>query len=170
LTVEFKEGLAARLPVLHPARWVYTGVNGWLLPFVLNQSDLNFGRHGLLDTAVNWPLGTASCAVLLVVLGVTLRYYGRVVLARGREECFSSASFPALGSFLALTFVATGLAIYFESFLYSPMVIPVLMVCAVRALTESKIPAWCFWVISIIWIANAGQQVQVFRAALSQIA
>ncbi len=166
-TVTFKAGLAENLPIWSPFRWAYSGLNGWVVPFVLNQADLNFGRSAFLDTARNIPLGLMSCISVVSVMGATLFHYGSSYFRQVKTVGLVPQQIPALPAFLLLSLAATTLAAYFESFLYSPMVIPVLSLLVVRAVHAIRAPWYAYWIIAAIWLGNSSQQILAFRSLLN---
>ena len=166
LTVQFKGRMAENLSVFHPARWAYTLVNGWLAPFVLNQPHLNFGRSAVIESAARFPLGTASAVLLAILAGRLVWTAASACLVRWRAGAPWSEQVSSEAVYLAMVFIAGGLALYYESFLYSPMTIPVLIGLAFRALPASGVAVALAWTTVIVWTLNTAQQLIVFRSAL----
>ena len=78
------------------------------------------------------------------------------------------AAFPGHAMYLGATFIATGLALYYESFLYSPLVLPILLGLLVRSHAASPRRVAFAWAVVAVWAANAAQQIATFRGALGQ--
>jgi len=141
-------------------------VNGWLAPFVLNQPDLNFGRRAMLDTVREVPFGTLSVCALAALVAIVMRHQYRVI-ADGLNATGSwLQQLSGDGVYLLLVFVAAGLALYYESFLYSQMIIPLLLVFVLRALRPLRSGVLLMWMVSAVWGINSAQQILTFRRAL----
>ena len=127
--MQFKARLGENLSIIHPGRWAYNGLNGWLAPFVLNQPHLNFGRHAVLDSALNIPLGTGAVVALAAVGTLVVRDQWKQITSQRLIE-----QLPGTACYLGAVFVATGLALYYESFLYAALVVPLLLTYALTSL------------------------------------
>ena len=167
-TFAFKSGFTENLPLLHPARWAYNGANVLALPFVLNQQVLNFGRMAILDSAMRLPLGTAAVAALGAAWLGALAEIMRRVRAASLAVTLRDASLDGELVYLALAFVATGVALYYESFLYATMMTPILLAVLARASERLGPPGWLVWTVVAVWVLNAAQQIATFRSLLDQ--
>jgi hypothetical protein len=165
-TVRFKARMAENLSVIHPARWAYNGVNGWIAPFVLNQPDLNFGRMAVVDSARAFPLGTMAVVTFVVLAGIVLRHQYRTVMAGVRETGSWFAQMSGIGLYLIAIFLASGLSLYYESFLYSGLYVPILLLFTVRALAGMRYGVVIMWVAAVIFALNAAQQIATYRGQL----
>ena len=165
-TIAFKERLAENLSIVHPMRWAYNAANGWFAPFVLNQPDLNFGRYAMIDSVRTFPLGSIAVAVQAFVVFMVGRDVYRQ--ARAHTSWSSALRGGAMGTsvYLVVIFIATGLALYYESFLYAQMFVPILFLLLLRALPPGRTGVGMMWVITIAWGLNSAQQMLSFRAAL----
>lgn len=166
VTAGFKEGMPENLGIAHPGRWIYSGFNGWLLPFVLNQSQVNFSYMAWFDSARNLPLGTLAVACQLGLLASI----GRMLWTQwypardGSPPRWQRVAGPVI--FLALMYVLETLALYYETFLYSPMIVSVVMWYALKSLHGYRRASAMTWLVAIILIANATQQLWVYRSLL----
>jgi hypothetical protein len=165
-TLRFKARMAENLSVFHPMRWAYNAVNGWIAPFVLNQHDLNFGRTAVLDSARAFPLGTLAVACFAVLAGHVLRFQFRECLAAVRKTGSWIAQVSGIGLYLALVFIATGLSLYYESFLYAGLFLPILILLLLRSLAGVRAGAAIMWIATAILALNAAQQIATYRGLL----
>ena len=165
-TLRFKARMAENLSVFHPARWAYNAVNGWIAPFVLNQQYLNFGRTAVLDSARAFPLGTLAIACFAVLAFSVVRFQFREVVAGARATGSWIGQVSGTGLYLALVFISTGLALYYESFLYTALILPILLTLALRSLAGTRWGVAFMWIAAAIFAANAAQQILHYRAQL----
>lgn len=164
-TVSFKARMGENLAIANPFRWAYAFVNGLLVPFVLNQHDLNFSYRALPDGVRAFPLGTAAVIALIGLSLGLVRHLWRIAIEAWRTGAWASCiTGPAI--YLAAAFVATGLALYYESFLYSPLFVPLLLVFALWSLSASPYGRPIMWASAAVWAASATQQILYFRGAL----
>jgi hypothetical protein len=167
LTLKFKDGLPENLPLLHPGRWIYNAANGWVAPFVLNQRELNFGRYAVLDSARQLPLGALALLAFGCVAATTLWHHwirAKSRPKRGNDQWLDSVSNQII--YLILIFLATGLAAYYEAFLYSQLIVPVLLVAVVSALSKQRLGSIMMWTVTLVLALNSIQQIHSFRTSV----
>jgi hypothetical protein len=167
LTIDFKNIFPENLKVYSPMRWLYNGTNLLVLPMILNQGELNFGRWALMDTGLKFPLGT-----LAVISLITLWAMGIMRIVGMVKHMPESAAELFLGKkigewfYLFLVFAAAGMALYYESFIYSSMVCPILFTITLRGFPPSDRTRTGLWILALIWVLNAAQQMATFRRGI----
>jgi hypothetical protein len=161
-TVHFRTRMAQNLSIFNPARYVYTAVNMGVVAFVLNQPYLNFGSTAVLDSARSVPLGTLAVLCYALIAVFTVRAQFPRVVADVRQAGWLAA---VSGDFLyvALSLLAAGLALYYESFLYAGLVLPILLLYALRALSGVRWGLTVMRVAAIVLALNSAQQMYRFR-------
>ena len=70
------------------------------------------------------------------------------------------------GAYLLAIFIAGGLALYYESFLYAQMIVPVLLLLLLRGLPSGRSGVVMMWAMASVWGLSSGQQILTYRVAL----
>ena len=165
-TFAFKARFTENLGLLHPGRWIYNAANVLVLPFVLNQDVLDFGRFAIADTVRRIPLGTMAVAALAAGWLAVAAAAWRAVRQRGLGRALGDALFEPELVYLAVAFLATGIVLYYESFLYATMTTPIVLALMAKAVADRRPPAALVWSVVVVGLLNALQQIYVFRTLL----
>ena len=167
LTVDFKNIFPENLKIYNPMRWLYNGTNLLVLPMILNQGHLNFGRWALMDTALKFPLGTLAVIGVAALWAMAItRTAGLAMRTPQNTDAFFLGKIPGEWFYLLLVFAAAGMALYYESFIYSSMVCPVFFTLTLRDLPRSDWTRKGLWVLTLLWALNAAQQMVTFRRGI----
>jgi hypothetical protein len=131
---------------------------------VSNQASLQFGPAAALHTLLRVPLGTLAGASLLGLCLVAVR---SLVQARPWQRGASlDATVTGDLAYLAVVLAAACAAAYYEGFLYSPLVVPVVVALLARGAASLAWARPLLWAAAAIWALNAAQQIVTFRALL----
>ncbi len=130
---------------------------------MLNQHDLNFGRTAVLDSARAFPLGTLAVACFALLALNVVRFLVRGVVAGARETGSWIGQISGVGLYLVLVFIATGLALYYESFLYAGLILPILVLFVLQSLAGWRHAVVAMWIVTGIFALNSAQQMLEFR-------
>ena len=172
-TLRFKHALPENLPLLSVPRWGYNFVNLFLVSVVCNQGELNFSSRAILDTARSLPFGLLGLLAWITVLGILFRRvvtgWTSTIRAEGVLGALRRPEAPPLAVVVVMTVIG-GVTLYYESLLYSPAMLPALvLVLGLTWTPKTRGELTLRWLLVGLVLTNSFMQVDRFRALLGAL-
>lgn len=169
-TLWFKEFVEADLPLWSPYVWKAALTNLFLNSFASNQGDPKVPPETLLYTFQQSWLGTMTVAAIVVLFLVTAyRALREGTLGKGRVAIAADPS-SRLVLYCVVQVAVTVVMYYGAGFLYSPTVVPLIILLVARHLDLARLPDRAVLAAAVLLLlVNNTDQVLTFRSALAAL-